>query len=255
MPNNPLKQRLRAGQPAIGTWVSFASPGVAEALALLEPDWLLVDTEHGAVDEQTLEEMLRAIRAASASVTPLVRVAANDVALIKKALDRGAMGVLVPLVDSPDEARQAVAACRYPPEGIRGVAGTRASRYGLAMADYYATWNEDVLVGVQIETRPALESVEAIAAVPGVDLLFVGPNDLSASLGVFRQFDHPDYLAAVRRILQAARSAGKAAGYMARSADEAAARLDEGFQFVSVATDARLLMGAAAQAFDRLRGR
>ena len=255
MPNNPLKQRLRAGQPAIGTWVSFASPGVAEALALLEPDWLLVDTEHGAVDEQTLEEMLRAIRAASASVTPLVRVAANDVVLIKKALDRGAMGVLVPLVNSPDEARQAVAACRYPPEGIRGVAGTRASRYGLAMADYYATWNEDVLVGVQIETRPALESVEAIAAVPGVDLLFVGPNDLSASLGVFRQFDHPDYLAAVRRILQAARGAGKAAGYMARSADEAAARLDEGFQFVSVATDARLLMGAAGQAFDRLRGR
>ena len=250
---NPLKQRLRAGKPAIGTWLSFASPGVAEALAVLEPDWLLVDTEHGAIDEQTLEEMVRAIRAASASVTPLVRVAANDVALIKKALDRGAMGVLVPLVNSPDEARQAVAACRYPPEGIRGVAGTRASRFGLDMADYFATWNDDVLVGVQIETRSALESVELIAAVPGVDLLFVGPNDLSASLGVFRQFDHPDYQAAVRRILQAARSAGKAAGYMARSAEEAAARIDEGFQFVSVATDARLLMGAASQAFERLR--
>lgn len=252
---NPLKELLASHRPAIGTWLTFASPAVAELLALQEPDWLLVDTEHGAINEETLEDMVRAIRAASASVTPLVRVAANDVALIKKALDRGAMGVLVPLVDSPDQARLAVAACRYPPLGVRGVAGTRASRYGLAMGDYFASWNDDVVVGVQIETRPALESVEAIAQVPGVDLLFVGPNDLSASLGLFRQFDHPDYVAAVRRILRAARAAGKAAGYMARSADEAAARIEEGFQFVSVATDARLLMGAASQAFQRLRSR
>ncbi|HEY8497678.1 MAG TPA: aldolase/citrate lyase family protein [Limnochordales bacterium] len=251
---NPLKERLRSGRPAFGTWLTFASPAVAEALALLQPDWLLVDTEHAAVDDRTLEEMLRAVSAAGTGVTPLVRVAANDVALVKKALDRGALGVLVPLVNSPEEARMAVAACRYPPAGVRGVAGARASRYGLSLPDYFAGWNDAVLVGVQIETRPALEAAEAIARVDGVDLLFVGPNDLSASLGLFRRFDHPDYRAAVRRVLEAARRAGKAAGYMARDAEEAAAMAEQGFQFVSVATDARMLMGAASQAFQRLRG-
>lgn len=250
---NPLKERLRAGQAAIGTWLTFASPAVAEALAGLEPDWLLVDTEHSAFNEETLEEMLRAIRAGSPSVVPLVRVAANDVALIKKALDRGAMGVLVPLVNSPVEARAAVAASRYPPQGIRGVAGSRASRYGRTLEQYYASWNENVLVGVQIETRPALEAVDEIAATDGVDLLFIGPNDLSASLGLYRQFEHPDYRAAVRRILEAARHAGKAAGYMARNAEEAGSKIAEGFQFVSVTSDARLLTGAASQAFERLR--
>lgn len=250
-----LKQRLRSGRPTFGTWLALGCPTVAEALALLGPDWLVIDTEHAAVDEQTLEEMIRAIAAAGTDVTPLVRVAANDLALIKKALDRGAMGVLVPLISSPEEARQVVAACRYPPEGVRGAAGTRASRYGLSLADYFATWNERVLVGVQIETRSALESVEAIARVDGVDLLFVGPNDLSASLGLFRRFDHPEYRAAVRRILDAARSAGKAAGYMARDAEEADAVAREGFQFVSVTSDLRLLMGAASSAFERLRKR
>ncbi|MEW6047509.1 MAG: aldolase/citrate lyase family protein [Bacillota bacterium] len=250
---NPLKERLRAGQAAIGTWLTFASPAVAEALAGLEPDWLLVDTEHSAFNEETLEDMLRAIRAGSPSVVPLVRVAANDVALIKKALDRGAMGVLVPLVNSPVEARAAVAASRYPPQGIRGVAGSRASQYGRTLEKYYASWNENVLVGVQIETRPALEAVDEIAATDGVDLLFIGPNDLSASLGLYRQFEHPDYRAAVRRILEAARQAGKAAGYMARNAEEAASKIAEGFQFVSVTSDARLLTGAASQAFERLR--
>ncbi|MBE3598886.1 MAG: hypothetical protein IMX02_08875 [Limnochordaceae bacterium] len=251
---NPVKERLRQGLPAIGTWLSIPSPVVAEALAGLEPDWLLIDTEHGAIDEQTVEEMIRAIRAASSTVVPLVRVAANDPALIKKALDRGAMGVLVPLVNSAEEARRAVAACRYPPDGIRGVAGTRASRYGLDMDRYFASWNREVLVGVQVETPAALEAVEAIASTPGVDLLFIGPNDLSAGLGLFRQWEHPHYRAAVARILDAAKAAGIAAGYMARGPEEAQRRVREGFALVSVTTDLGLLLQAASGAFEQARG-
>lgn len=249
-----FKRRLKAGDGAvIGTWLTLASPAVAEILAGMEPDWLLIDGEHSAIDERTMEETMRAIEAVSRHVAPLVRVAANDVALIKKALDRGAAGVLVPLVNSAEQAVQVVSACRYPPQGIRGVAGTRASRYGRDLPGYLARWNEDVVIGVQIETRHALDAVDAIAATEGVDLLFVGPNDLSASLGVFQQFDHPEYRAALRRVLEAGRSRGVACGIMAADAEEAARRIADGFRFVSVANDAKLLAQAVSRAFSVAR--
>ncbi len=248
---NPLKERLKAGRAAIGCWVSIPDPAVMEILAELGPDWLMIDTEHGPADDATVENLLRAAK--GTAVVPLVRVAANDAALIKKALDRGARGVLVPLVSSPEEAERAVQACRYPPLGIRGVAGSRANRYGLDLSEYFERWNEDVLVGCQVETAPALERVEAIAGVPGVDLLFVGPNDLSAALGCFRQFSHPDYQKALQRVVQAARAAGVAAGYMASGPEEARLRIEQGFQFVSLSSDARLLQAAARRAFEAVR--
>jgi 2-keto-3-deoxy-L-rhamnonate aldolase RhmA len=248
---NRVKRLLREDRPAIGHWISLPCPAVAEVMSLYEPDWLVVDTEHGPAGWETVEDLLRAMQ--GTEVTPLVRVAANDPALIKQALDRGAMGVLVPLVSGPEEARSAARAARYPPEGIRGVAGTRASRYGLTLPEYFAAWNREVLVACQIETPQGLEQVDGIAAVEGVDVLFVGPNDLSAGLNRFRQFDAPEYEQAVDRVLRAARRHGKAAGYLAADPDEAVRRIAQGFRFVGVSSDARLLAGAVARTLERVR--
>lgn len=248
---NPLKHRLAKGEPIVGHWISLPSPSIVELLASYEPDWLLIDTEHGPADWERVEDLLRAMK--GTSVVPLVRVTANDPPLIKRALDRGAYGVLVPLVNNVEQARAAVFAAKYPPEGIRGVAGTRLNRFGMDLADYFAQWNSQVLVMCQVETIEALENVAAIAATPGIDVLFIGPNDLSASLNLFRQFDHPEFLKAVDRILNAASRHGVAAGYMAGSPEETLQRIDQGFRFVAGGSDARLLGGAAGSFYSKVK--
>jgi 2-keto-3-deoxy-L-rhamnonate aldolase RhmA len=248
---NPLKHRLAKGEPVVGHWISLPSPSIAELLASYEPDWLLIDTEHGPADWERVEDLLRAMKATN--VVPLARVTANDPALIKRALDRGAYGVLVPLVSTAEQARAAVAAAKYPPEGIRGVAGTRVNRFGTDLAEYFAQWNGEVLVMVQVETTEALEHVDAIAATPGVDVLFIGPNDLSASMGLFRQFEHPEFLKAVDRVLKATARHRVSAGYMAGSAEETLQRIDQGFRFVAGGSDARLLGGAAASFYGKVK--
>lgn len=211
----------------------------------------MIDTEHGPADYERVEDLLRAMHGSAA--TPLIRVAGNDPVLIKKALDRGALGVLVPLVSTAEAARAAVAASKFPPEGIRGVAGTRASRYGADLGEYFASWNREVLVAVQIETVEALNNVDAIASVPGLDVLFVGPNDLSAALNCFRQFDHPDFTRALDRVLSAAQRHRLATGFMASNADDVVARVKQGFRFVSCASDTRLLAGAVSAAYEKIR--
>jgi 2-keto-3-deoxy-L-rhamnonate aldolase RhmA len=247
---NAAKRRLAKGLPTVGQWISLPSPSIVELLSSYSMDWVTIDTEHGGIDRERLEDMMRAMR--GAPVTPLARVTANDPALIKQALDRGAFGVVVPMVSSADEARAAVAAAKYPPDGLRGVAGTRVSRYGADLVEYLKVWNNEVLVVCQIETLEGLEKVDQIAAVPGVDVLFIGPNDLSASLNVFRQFDHVEYKNAVDRIRKAAERHGKATGYMAASADEVLQRIDEGMRFIATGTDARLLAGAAAALYGKI---
>jgi 2-keto-3-deoxy-L-rhamnonate aldolase RhmA len=248
---NHVKARLKQGLPAVGHWVSIPSPSVAELLATFEPDWLVIDTEHGPSTWESVEDMFRAMK--STNVVPIVRIVNNDVGLIKQAFDRGAYGMIVPMVNTAEQAQAAVAAAKYPPEGIRGVAGTRISRYGMDLPEYFEKWNEQVLVILQIETLEALENVGAIAAVPGVDVLFVGPNDLSANLNIFRKFDHPDFTDALDRVKAAARANGIATGYMAGSAEEVLQRIDEGFRFVAAGSDARLLAGAAKSTYDKIR--
>jgi len=248
---NPVKARLRAGEPVIGHWVSLPSPSLVELLASFGMDWLVFDTEHSPIAGERLEDMLRAIK--GTPVVPIVRVAGNEVPLIKQALDRGGLGVVVPLVHSARDAQAAVAAAKFPPEGIRGVAGARLTHYGLDLPEYYRTFNQEVLVVIQIETPGALEAVEEIAATPGVDVLFIGPNDLSTSLGIFRQFDHPAFRAACERVLGAARRHGKAAGYLCGGAEEVLERVDQGFTFVGATSDARLFAAAAQALYSRIR--
>lgn len=248
---NHVKARLKQGLPAVGHWVSIPSPSIVELLAMFEPDWLVIDTEHGPATWERVEDLLRAMR--GTQVVPIVRIVNNDVGLIKQAFDRGAYGMIVPMVNTAEQAEAAVAAAKYPPAGIRGVAGTRISRYGMDLPEYFEKWNEQVLVILQIETLEALANVGAIAAVPGVDVLFVGPNDLSANLGIFRQFDHPEFNDALDRVKAAAKANGIATGYMAGSADEVLQRIDEGFRFVAAGSDARLLAGAAKSTYDKIR--
>lgn len=248
---NTTKQRLREGHLAIGQWISLPSPAVAELVASVGMDWLVIDAEHGPAGWETVEEIVRAMK--GTDVTPIVRVPGNDPVFIKKALDRGGYGVVVPMVNTPAHATAAVAAAKFPPDGIRGVAGTRASRYGLDLPDYVARWNEQVLIICQLETAEAVGNADAIAAAPGVDVLFIGPNDLSASLGIFRQFDHSEYRSAVDRILTAARTHQKVAGIMASGADDALAQIERGFRFVSVGSDTRMLAAAVAAAYEKVK--
>lgn len=251
MIENTVKRTLAEGRAAVGHWISLPSPAVAELVAGLGPDWLVIDTEHAPTDGETVENMIRGL--AGTGVVPFVRVAGNDPVLIKKALDRGALGVVVPLVNTAQQAEHAVAGARFPPEGIRGVAGVRANRYGLDLPSYLAGWNAQVTVICQIETPGALDHVDEIAATPGVDVLFVGPNDLSANLGLFRQFDHPEFRGGLDRVLAAARRHGKIAGIMASHADDAVQRLGEGFRFISIGSDTRLLMSAVGAALEKVR--
>ncbi|WP_255149878.1 HpcH/HpaI aldolase family protein [Halorarius halobius] len=204
-------ERLRAGDPLVGGWVSLSDPAVAE-VAAPEFDFLMLDTEHAPNGTETIANQVRAVEAAPGEAVPLARALDNDVGAIKRLLDLGVAGVMVPMVESAAEAREAARAANYPPEGDRGVAAARASDYGRDLDGYFETANERTVLLVQIETEAGLENVEEIAAVDGVDALFVGPADLSANLGCFRQFDDERFAEAVDRILAAGAAADTPVG-------------------------------------------
>ena len=188
LPKNAFKAALKAGQRQIGLWVTIPDSGLVEMLAGCGYDWLLLDNEHSAM---SAVETLPLLQAAAYRVTTVVRPGWNDAVEIKKLLDLGAQTLLVPYVQNAEEARAAVAAVRYPPAGMRGVAGlTRASRYG-AVADYHRRTQDEICLLVQVETAEALRHIEDIAAVEGVDGIFIGPSDLAASMGYPGQSSHP----------------------------------------------------------------
>ena len=238
------KEKVRAAEPVIGTFLGMGSAVAAEVCALSGFDWLLVDLEHGAGGEDVL---LGQILAAAVHGVPLVvRAESADRIRAGRILDMGAAGVMFPRLDSPTQVSAAIAHLRYPPIGDRGVAGyNRARRFG---ADgLSAEQVNDTIVGiVQIETLGALDSVEQIAVIPGVDVLFVGPARISSTaLGIPGQLDAASFRAAAARVVGATRKAGIAAGILARSSEHAAACLEDGFTFVGVGSDATLLASAA----------
>ena len=243
---NALKQRLRDDRsPCYGTWISSSSVVALDALKHLGFEWFMIDTEHAHVNPETLSAMMAVL--GDPGPTPLVRVGNVDPYLIKQALDSGARGVLVPLVSTPDEARRVVAYAKYPPEGIRGAAAAAASRYGTELPSYLRSANAETLVGVQIETKEALANVEAIAAVEGVDLLFVGPQDLTLSLGLLDDRAHPTVRAAMQRVVDVAERAGKVPGTLVINPEEKRAAVALGFRFVSLAADVRFLLDGATR--------
>jgi 4-hydroxy-2-oxoheptanedioate aldolase len=234
-PVNRFKEGLREGRQLVGLWSSLSSPAATEILSDSGFDWILIDTEHAPNETPMVADQLRAASLGTAS--PVVRPAWNDPVILKRLLDVGAQTILVPYVQSADEAARAVAASRYPPRGIRGVASVhRANRYG-RVPGYFERADHEICVLVQLETRAAIESLEAIAAVDGVDGVFIGPSDLAASLGHLGNSAHPDVRGAIERSCQRARAIGKPIGILAPIESDARAYLDMGFGFVAVGSD------------------
>ena len=239
------KTKLR--EPLRGTFLSLGSPLLARMAAQLGFDWVLIDLEHGACTESDLQAMLLAVEGTNCA--PIVRVVSNDQDSIKRALDLGATGVMIPYVSTAEEATRAVTYTRYPPHGCRGVASsTIATEFGLSTDAYHASVHERTAVIVQVETAEGVNNIEEIAAVDGVDVVFVGPLDLSYNLGCPKQFEHPDLLAALQKVVHACQDAATAVGILS-SEDKAKQHLDEGFTFLAVGSDA----GAAKHGLLRLR--
>lgn len=251
-PSNAFKQAIAAEGAQIGLWLGLADPYTAELCATGGFDWLLVDGEHGPND---LRSMLGALQAIAPYPShPVVRIPKGDAALIKQVLEIGATTLLVPMVESADEAQALVRAMRYPPAGMRGVGSglARSSRWG-AQTGYLHEANEQVCLLVQVETASALAQIDAIAAVEGVDGVFIGPADLSASMGHLGSPGHPDVRAAIEHAFSRILAAGKAPGILAT--DEKLARhwIGLGARFVAVGVDATLLAQAARSLSQRFK--
>lgn len=243
LPKNRFKAALKVGGHQLGIWNTMAGPSVPELIATCGFDWALIDTEHSPIEVSEVQYALQAF-AAYPDCAPIVRPVVNDAALIKRHLDQGAQTLLIPYVESAAEARAAVAAMAYGPTGVRGMAGmTRATRYG-TIADYHSRAGDELCLIVQVETRKAMDSLEEIAAVPGVDGVFIGPADLSASLGHPGQTGHPDVVAAIESGIGRMRKLGVPVGI--QMLDQAYARrcIELGSSFTSVGVDMVLLADA-----------
>lgn len=236
-----LKKRLAAGQVTIGSWITLAHPGIAEIMARSGFDWLTIDLEHSVITIREAEELIRVI--SLCEVPPLVRLTSNDVDQIKRVMDAGAHGVIVPMVNSKSDAERAVQAVHYPPFGKRGVGLARAQGYGTTFADYRQWLLEEAVVVVQIEHIDALNHLEQILTVPGVNAYIIGPYDLSASMGIPGEFDHPRLIEAIEKIRVTGLTLGIPGGLHVVEPDatklkEAIAR---GFRFLAYSLDARIL--------------
>ncbi|SAK97985.1 2-dehydro-3-deoxyglucarate aldolase [Caballeronia hypogeia] len=240
---NTFRTSLRERKRLIGCWMSLASPVVTELIGVVGFDWMLLDAEHAPNDALTLIPQLMALKDSPSA--PVVRPQANDPVAIKKLLDAGFVNFLIPFVDSAADAGRAVAATRYPPHGIRGVSvGHRGNRYG-TVPNYLQVANDNISVAVQIESRAAVEAIDEIIAVEGVDALFVGPSDLAAAYGHIGNPNHPDVQAVIAHVFERAHAAGKPSGILAPVQEDAERYLALGSTLVAVCADLGMLRNAA----------
>lgn len=239
LPVNPFKKALKSKTPQVGIWNSLGALSAAEIIATSNFDWACVDMEH---TPNTVNDVANHLRTyTGGNVHPMVRTPWNDAVWIKRILDVGATSLLVPMVQNKDEAKAAVAATRYPPEGIRGFAGShRGTRFG-RIKDYFERIHEEMCVIVQIETVSAMEQTAEIAAVDGVDGVFFGPGDISADMGLLGQPNHPDVWAEIEKAAAMSIAAGKPVGTLVGSQDHAIELFGKGFAFVACGVDAGLL--------------
>ena len=243
LPKNAFKAAIKAKKPQIGLWASIPSNYTAEVIAGAGFDWILLDTEHTPSDIETVVTQLQAI--AAYPTTPIVRVPWNDRVTIKRYLDTGVQALLIPQVDTPEEAENAVAYTRFPDVGMRGVAGTtRATRFG-RIKSYFKTATDEICVLVQVESREALGHIEAIAAIDGIDGVFIGPADLHASLGYLGERAHKDVMPVIDDAISRIVKSGKAAGILTDSEENARRWLKQGATFVAVGADVGILARGA----------
>lgn len=247
--NHNFRQRLLAGETLIGTMITLPSPEIAELLAEVGFDWLFVDAEHSPLNTREMQRIMQ-----GAGPTPcVVRLANDNEAAIKKALDIGAAGIIVPQVNSAEQAAQVVRWAKYASAGTRGVGVGRAHRYGLDFSGYVSRANEETAVIVQTEHIKAVENIETIIRVPGVDAVLVGPYDLSASLGLMGQVDHPDVVAAIQRVTDACLTAGMRLGIFGMSATAVTPYIAQGYTLITVGIDTALLGQAAKELLAAIR--
>jgi 4-hydroxy-2-oxoheptanedioate aldolase len=250
---NPVKRLLKAGKPAVGTWLSLGSPLAARFMARSGWDWLTVDTEHNAIDIETAAASFAAV--ADAGGTVFARVPSNRHDHIKRVLDTGAHGVVVPMVNTRQESLDAVAACLYPPAGTRSVGGAaHALNFGATPTDYYAKVNDELLIVLQCEHIQAVRTFDEVYSVPGIDAVFVGPNDLAASMrGPDGKPPHPDaFKEALKEILAGCKRNKVAPGIHTFGLDEAKAKIEEGWQFIAVGSELKFMVDAAKKVTDGL---
>jgi len=246
MPVNRFKHAIAAGGAIpYGVWLVSGAPTTAEALGNAGFDFLVVDTEHTPIDPPQVGDILRTMAGTPASA--VVRPAWNDMVLIKRLLDTGAQTLLIPFVQNAEEAKRAVAHTRYPPEGVRGVAAVhRGSRWG-NVPNYPQTAAAEICVIVQIETAAAVEHIPAIAAVPGIDSLFIGPADLAASMGHLGNFNHPDVQAKIKHAVELCRKAGKPVGTVGPNPESVVRYLEYGFTWIAINSDIGMMVGRATE--------
>ena len=238
---------------SLGTWISIGHPVVAEVVARLDLDFVLVDMEHTTISLETVQDMVRAVEAAPGSTEVIVRVPWNDPVYIKRVIDIDVGGVMVPMIGSKKEAENLVDSLMYPPDGTRGVAGSRATGYGYNFEEYVSSANGSILTIAQIETAAGLKNAEKIASVDGIDALFVGPADLSATLDDFGNRDSAEYKDAIDQIQGAGAAADIPVGTLTTDLDEIRSTVERGFDFLIAGKDASELMDSTQTAIDNYR--
>ncbi|MFB9127563.1 HpcH/HpaI aldolase/citrate lyase family protein [Paraburkholderia dipogonis] len=249
---NPLRRKFASGKTAYGLWVTLESPAVTEIAAAMGVDWICIDLEHGALDFSDVLNHLRAAKGTDMAV--IARVPASRVDTIKKCLDIGVDGVVLPLINSADELREAFEHARYPTVGKRGLGGERAVRWGLGIAEYIRRANEDALVIPVIETRSASENIEAILDVPGLETIFFGPADLSSSMGYIGEWEGPGVAEDILRIQRSAAKRGIVSGVIGMTPEDMNARETQGFQMIGLGSDGGMLIKQFKQLFGKLKG-
>jgi 2-keto-3-deoxy-L-rhamnonate aldolase RhmA len=246
-----LKTRIKNDEAVHGCWLALGSPLTAEMVASAGFDWVLIDLEHGAGSEKDALSQLQAIKHTAA--TALVRVESITKQRILKVLDIGAAGIMCPHVNNGNDAKQMVDALHYPPQGSRGIAKfVRAANFGDNFINYIKTANESIIGIAQIESAEALNNLDEIASTDGIDVLFIGPSDLTASLGIFGQFDHPTYTNAVKAIVAAAQKAGKATGILIANADDYQTYYNYGIRVIACGADSAFVADSARALSGRL---
>ena len=252
---NPLKEKLRRGEISIGTWSSISHPDVAEILSQCGYDWIMFDMEDGPLSASDLQHAMQAMDRRTTAI-PIPRVARNESLLIAQALDAGAAGIAVPLVQNRAEAERAVSCALYPPKGTRGIGPRRVTRYGRDFADYLAKSNDHTFIAVMIESPGAVERADEIASVSGVDCVLIGTGDLSASMGCFHERSRPDFVAALDKVVAACRKhkVAPGIGYVG-SAAKAKAFIDQGFQMIGLGEDVDHLTRGAESILAELKGK
>jgi 2-dehydro-3-deoxyglucarate aldolase len=246
------KKKLQGGETALGAWIMIGHPTVAELLADEGFDWLGVDMEHTGTGVREFYEMVRAVKGSGVDV--LARLHSCDPVLAKLVLDAGAQGIIVPSVNTPEEAARSVAMAKFPPEGFRGASLCRATDHGRNFAEYFATHHQEVLVVVMLEHIDAVHQADAILAIPGIDAAFIGPYDLSASMGLAGQLDHPEVQAAQRTILEACKRHGVAPGIhvVQVAGEEVSRRIAAGFRFIACSLDTLMLRESCRRILDTI---